>query len=94
VVLGCFDSSEIQLSEEQLTLRPGDRLVLYTDGLTDIFGLDGQRFDLDRLTQVFLRHAGRALDDFCTATFADLAAYQGAAEQFDDMTLLVVGVER
>lgn len=94
VVLGCFDSSEIQLSEEQLTLRPGDRLVLYTDGLTDIFGPDGQRFDLDRLTQVFLRHAGRALDDFCTATFADLAAYQGAAEQFDDMTLLVVGVER
>jgi serine phosphatase RsbU (regulator of sigma subunit) len=70
-------------------------LLLHAGAVTRLEGgLDGQRFDLDRLTQVFLRHAGRALDDFCTATFADLAAYQGAAEQFDDMTLLVVGVER
>jgi serine phosphatase RsbU (regulator of sigma subunit) len=29
----------------------------------------------------------------CAATFADLATYQGGAEQYDDMTILVVGVK-
>ena len=28
----------------------------------------------------------------CQATFSDLTTYQGSAEQFDDMTLLVIGV--
>ncbi|MFN8505144.1 SpoIIE family protein phosphatase [Kouleothrix sp.] len=92
IVLGAFDSETIVLSEEQLDLRAGDRLVLYTDGLTDVFAPDGERFGADRLGDLFQAHAGRDPMAFCDAVFADLAVYQGAAEQFDDMTLLVVSV--
>jgi sigma-B regulation protein RsbU (phosphoserine phosphatase) len=93
IVLGSFDNKEIRLSEEQLELAAGDRLVLYTDGMTDVFAPNGQRFELDRLKQVLQKHARQPLEALCTATFADLAAYQGSAEQFDDMTLLVIGVD-
>lgn len=92
IVLGCFDSSEMRLSEERVQLHQGDRLALYTDGLTDVFAPDGQRFELERLTEVFLRYADGPPEALCTATFAALAAYQGDAAQFDDMTLLVVGI--
>jgi serine phosphatase RsbU (regulator of sigma subunit) len=36
---------------------------------------------------------GLSPDEICDATFADLLAHQGTAEQFDDMTMLVVGVK-
>jgi len=92
IVLGFFDSNEILLSEEQLVLQADDRLVLYTDGLTDVVRPDGERFDLERLKKIFQSHAQLDPQALCTATFADLTAYQGSAEQFDDMTLLVIGV--
>ena len=92
-VLGFLDQDEINLSEEQIALAPGDRLVLYTDGLTDVQAPDDHLFDLGRLKSVLQSHAHMSPSEMCAATFADLAAYQGSAEQFDDMTILVLGVE-
>jgi sigma-B regulation protein RsbU (phosphoserine phosphatase) len=92
-VLGCFDSDSLQLSEEQITLAPGDRLVLYTDGLTDVLAPDGRRLELERLKLVLCAHAERDPAGLCAATFADLAAFQGDVAQYDDMTMLVIGVE-
>jgi sigma-B regulation protein RsbU (phosphoserine phosphatase) len=90
--LGFPDLDDLHLSEEQMDLAPGDRLVLYTDGLTDAVGPDGHSFELERLKALLQSHAHLAPDKLCAATFADLAAYQGAAEQYDDMTMLVVAV--
>jgi sigma-B regulation protein RsbU (phosphoserine phosphatase) len=92
-VLGFLDQDELHLSEEQVVLAPGDRLVLYTDGLTDVQAPDERLFDLGRLESVLRSHAELSPSEMCAATFADLAVYQGSAEQFDDMTMLVVGVE-
>jgi sigma-B regulation protein RsbU (phosphoserine phosphatase) len=36
-LLGVFGPDELLLTEEELALRPGDRLALFTDGLTDAF---------------------------------------------------------
>jgi serine phosphatase RsbU (regulator of sigma subunit) len=91
-VLGCFDSAELRLSEEQIALAAGDRLVLYTDGLTDVLSPEGRRFELEQLQRILRSHADREPDELCDATFADLAAYQRDAEQYDDMTLLVIAV--
>jgi sigma-B regulation protein RsbU (phosphoserine phosphatase) len=92
-VLGFLEQDELHLSEEQVTLMPGDRLVLYTDGLTDVVGPDDQLLGIGRLQPLLLSHVGSSPDEMCAATFADLLAHQGTAEQFDDMTMLVVGVK-
>lgn len=92
VVLGFFDLDDVRLSEEQLGLEMGDKLVLYTDGLTDVLNAEGTRFDLERLTRALQAHAALAPDDFCAAIFTQLAEYQGSAPQYDDMTILVVAV--
>jgi serine phosphatase RsbU (regulator of sigma subunit) len=39
-------------------------------------------------------HAHLSADELCAATFASLAAYQDNAEQYDDMTMLVVEIEQ
>ncbi|MCW5864051.1 MAG: SpoIIE family protein phosphatase [Anaerolineae bacterium] len=93
MALGLFDNALFQVSEEELLLRAGDRLVLYTDGLSDVVNPAGQMFDQRRLIALVLRHAARPPDDFCRALFADLTAYQGSAPQFDDMALVVAALQ-
>ena len=92
-ILGILEQNDLHLSEEQIVLSPGDRLVLYTDGLIDVQAPDTQLLGRDQLENLLQSYASLSPAEMCAATFADLAAYQGAAEQYDDMTMLVVGVE-
>ncbi len=91
--LGLLEGDDLPLTEERAALRPGDRLVLYTDGLVDALAPDGRPFGLDRLTAFLAGHAPLPAQDLCSATFDELGAYQGEAEQFDDMAVLVMEVK-
>ncbi|MFN2226362.1 MAG: SpoIIE family protein phosphatase [Anaerolineae bacterium] len=92
-LLGFEGLDDLHLSEEEVTLQRGDRLVLYTDGLTDAFSPAGRAFGLERLKGVL--HAGAALppNELCDNVYAELAAHQGENDQFDDMTLLIVAID-
>jgi serine phosphatase RsbU (regulator of sigma subunit) len=90
--LGYPDFDELHLSEEQTTLNPGDRLVLFTDGLVDLLSPEGRAFGLGRLKNTLNAHLHLTPDGLCAATFAELARFQADAEQYDDMTMLVVEV--
>jgi sigma-B regulation protein RsbU (phosphoserine phosphatase) len=92
-MLGCLDPDQLNLSEEQVELVSGDRLVLYTDGLADAVNPQLQLFGMHRVSALAQSLAGRSADEMCAGVFEGVAAYQGAAEQFDDMTLLVVEVK-
>jgi sigma-B regulation protein RsbU (phosphoserine phosphatase) len=91
--LGFPDLDDLHLTEEQIDLIPGDRLTLYTDGLTDVLSPDGRFFGLSHLESLLQSHASLTPEALCAFTFAELEAYQGDAEQYDDMTMLVVEVQ-
>jgi sigma-B regulation protein RsbU (phosphoserine phosphatase) len=86
-------SDEFRLTQEEIQLAPGDRLVLYTDGLTDVAALDGALFGLERLVTLLEASGGLPLEGMGAALFAHLLEYQGEAEQYDDMSLLVMEVD-
>lgn len=92
MVLGLFEEAAGYLTEEAVALQSGDRLVLYTDGLTDIADNRGQMLGRDRLGELVRQLAPLPPGRFCEALFAELADHQGRAEQFDDMALLVAGI--
>jgi serine phosphatase RsbU (regulator of sigma subunit) len=91
--MGVLADARFYISEQDVSLFPGDRLVMYTDGLTDVLDPAGELYGRERFESLLLRCADRAPEDLCTAVLAELAAYRGGAEQYDDMTVLVVGVE-
>lgn len=91
-VLGILGEEEFTLTEETLTLGAGDRLVLYTDGLTDVMDRDGQFSGLPRLESLVQEHAELGGAALCDALFEYLAVFRGHADQFDDMTLLILEV--
>lgn len=93
MALGLFGPDMLRMDAESVTLQAGDRLVLYTDGLTDAVGPDGQFFDLARFRALVHTHGTLPPDAMCSAVFEGLTAFRGSAEQFDDMTMLLLCVE-
>jgi serine phosphatase RsbU (regulator of sigma subunit) len=91
--IGFSGIDNVHLAEQVLSLRPGDRLLLYTDGLTDAVSADGRTFGRDRLASLVQDSAHLSPDQLCSHVSRQLAAYQSGGEQFDDMTLLVVDVQ-
>lgn len=92
LAVGLFPDFEYQ--GEQITLRPGSRLILYTDGVTEAEDADKNQYGEDRLLQ-FARQS-MALPDAksCTeALLADVRAFTNGNEQNDDLTILTIDIE-
>jgi len=85
-VLGVF--AEAVYQQSSVKLNAGDRLLLYTDGITEARDSSGQQFGIERLTARIeeLRHepVEKIRDDI----LADVARF--ASHQEDDVTLLVL----
>jgi len=90
VVLGVFPEWEYR--EAQVALQPGDRLVLFTDGITEIENAEAEEFGEQRLMELLC--ANRALDAEAMQkrVMAAIAEFSGGNFQ-DDATLIVTAVE-
>ena len=88
ILLG-LGQGEGSLGEEWL--EPRDRVVFYTDGITDARGEDGSFFGLDRLIDHLERSAGagQPAPETLRRISHDVVDYQGSVLQ-DDATLLIV----
>lgn len=73
----------------EIDLKPGDTLLLYTDGVTEARDHDGNELDLPGLTALFDKAVGKGN---CREIVQDLEnavrVFRGKKEQDDDMTLL------
>jgi sigma-B regulation protein RsbU (phosphoserine phosphatase) len=76
----------------EFRLQPGDRVVLYTDGVTDRCGPNDSRFDLERVTASFARNSGMELPAMLADLDRELDAFACTAEPDDDQTVLAVEI--
>jgi phosphoserine phosphatase RsbU/P len=70
-------------------LRPGDLLLLGTDGLVEARRA-GQQFGLQRLCALALERRSQPLGKLIEGLFQEVIAFQDAATLEDDLTLLIV----
>ena len=85
--VGLLESAAFEVCE--IKLAPGDKIVIYSDGVTEAENLLGEFFGKERLRDVVLEHradSARALHD---AVVAAVAAFTESAPQADDVTLVV-----
>jgi hypothetical protein len=74
---------------ERVALEPGEAIVLYTDGVTDAVGADGERFGIERLLAALSQPAGSA-QELVDGIEAALAAFGDGMAQRDDVACLVL----
>jgi len=87
VPLGMFSSTEYDVC--QLQLAPGDKLFLYTDGLTEVFNSAGVEFGLERVRSLARRHTTDHPQAMITACLDEIGSFS-PAKRTDDLTMLVL----
>ncbi|MEN6542904.1 SpoIIE family protein phosphatase [Parvibaculum sp.] len=86
IALAMFD--EAPYSSRTIRLRPGDRLFLYSDGITEAHNAEKALFGDDRLEETVKRAVGLPGRQAIDSIIAAVDEFAGDAPQFDDITCL------
>ena len=71
----------------------GERLAIYSDGVTDAENTDGTTYEISGLTASLARIDAQRVEQIGAAVFDDLDRFRIGAPAKDDTTFLVIGVE-
>jgi sigma-B regulation protein RsbU (phosphoserine phosphatase) len=89
MVLGAFDTATYD--EHVIMLRPGDRLVLFTDGMIERAGADDDEFGDERLVDAARRRRADPAAALADALFEEITALAGGRLD-DDATVMVMAI--
>ena len=90
--LGLLPGEEYVVTE--LSLQPGDRLVLYSSGVAEATSPDGKLFSPFRLRRLLLDEASDSAEEWADQVLAQLTTWIGKPDLAvdDDVTLVVLDI--
>ena len=80
----------VRYRENTLQLEPGDRLYLYTDGVTEATNSREELFGDERLQNALNEYMDLPVEQFLPKIKECIDAFVGDADQFDDITMLAL----
>jgi len=81
---------DLNLDEYCTAIQPGDKLVLFSDGVSDAENPEGENYGVGRLRTLLRNYYAGDANSLVEAIRSDIARWRQNAPQFDDLTLLVV----
>ncbi len=90
MLVGVLD--EVEYEERQMTLDPGDILLLYTDGITEAKNEAGEMYGEDRLCQLVRENAHLSAQELLDHIYEAAREWGRNVVQYDDVTAVVMKV--
>lgn len=81
----------IEYDSAKLKLEKGDRLVVFTDGVTEAMNPVGDMYEEPRLEQFLSQLGPGSCQQLTESLFQDVYKFADGAEQSDDITVLTLG---
>ncbi|HSV96409.1 MAG TPA: SpoIIE family protein phosphatase [Spirochaetota bacterium] len=86
--VGIKDGAEYQ--EKTLNIEEGDRLLLYTDGITELKNSRREEFGEKRLARFIIDNSGETGAAFCDDLLSEIRFFSGGEPPDDDIAFLYV----
>lgn len=81
---------EMTYEETITTLSPGERLVLYSDGILECLNAHGVAYSEDRLKQLLAREAGTPVKDVLKKVKSEIEEWSRGRAFSDDISMLII----
>jgi sigma-B regulation protein RsbU (phosphoserine phosphatase) len=78
-----------QVPVAEAELQPGDRILMYTDGITERFSMDGNTYGEERLLRQLEGGGNIQPEELLTAIMKDVDAFANGRPADDDQALLL-----
>ncbi len=72
---------------KKIELKPGDEIIMFTDGVSEAQNVDNEEFGEDRICDVIRDSKGLNPTILSENLFKSLEQFRGKAKQFDDITI-------
>lgn len=89
IAVAMFDG--LTYEEQRVTVPPGGKLFLYTDGVSESANVAEEEYGYERMEDILLQNADRSTGDTVEIMLRSVEEFAGEAVQFDDVTMLVLG---
>jgi phosphoserine phosphatase RsbU/P len=80
--------------ECKVALAPGDRIILFTDGVSEARNPDGKMFTLQRFLDKLEEVKKHSLDDMLEAILNDVRSHAGPSFESDDVAVVMMEVKK
>lgn len=80
---------DVDYTQAKVKLYPGDMVVMYTDGITEMRNTEKEEYGLSRLHKLMLDNHSLNAEKFVELLVNDVENFRGEASPHDDMTTLV-----
>ncbi len=80
----------VRYRDNQIAFTKGDILYLYTDGVTEANNMQSELYGEERLLNCIQENYEKPPKELIQTIRADIDAFAGEAEQFDDITMVVL----
>ncbi len=87
-ILGCIE--DYQYHSRKIMLAPGDRIFLYTDGVTEAFTKNDEAYGDERLELFLQQHPGHSIEELVKGVLTEVNDHSRGIPQSDDITLLSI----
>jgi sigma-B regulation protein RsbU (phosphoserine phosphatase) len=88
LVVGAVE--DIVYRTDTVTLKPGDSIFVYTDGVTEAMNKRGELFSDDRLKKQLTELHGRSAQETIAETMKGISSFSRGVPQSDDITMLMI----
>ncbi|OED44478.1 hypothetical protein AB833_01505 [Chromatiales bacterium (ex Bugula neritina AB1)] len=88
--VGLEANIDAYLDTVNLSLKAGDGIVLYTDGITEAENAEGVQYGMDRLRQVVEQQWRNDVQHIVDSVIADVRSHIGSGPVVDDVTLVIM----
>ena len=90
-VLGALEGAVADQPSVEIDLDPGDRVALYTDGLTEVFDHRGEMLGIEGLQEIMRSNAKKPLPEMKQAVLDEVSAWRHG-HHTDDISLVLVEI--
>ncbi len=90
--LGTFD--EGGYIEKNVAVSKGDKLIMYTDGITEVRNEEKKMFTKERLANLIKEHHNLPADKLLKIMIREAEIYGGSTEFADDITLVIIDFDK